>query len=211
MDTTETWRVIAHERGWVAGVLESLRPEQWETPTLCAGWTVRELAGHLTYGPRARLGDVLVQAVRARGGFDRMVDITARREAARPTAELIANMRATVGSQRLAPSQSVHNALLDILVHAQDLAIPLGLDRPMPAEAARLAAADAWRHRFPFHARRRLHGLHLVATDIPWTAGAGAKVEGPIFALLLLVTGRTAALDQLTGPGLARLRLQQAP
>jgi hypothetical protein len=76
----------------------------------------------------------------------------------------------------------------------------------MPREAARVAADDVWRHRFPFHARRRLRGLHLSATDISWTAGAGAKVEGPIFALLLLLTGRYAALDRLSGPGLPQLR-----
>ncbi|KAB2390441.1 maleylpyruvate isomerase family mycothiol-dependent enzyme [Actinomadura montaniterrae] len=206
MDSAEMWRAIRAERAWTADALQSLRPDQWRAPTLCAGWTVRELAGHLGYGPRARLGDVLVQAVRAGGGFDRMIDATARREAAKPPAELVEGLRAAVGSRRLAPSQTIRNALLDILVHAQDLAIPLGLDHPMPVHAARVAADDAWRHRFPFHARRRLHGLHLEATDVSWTAGAGAKVEGPIFALLLLLTGRYAALDLLAGPGLRRLR-----
>jgi uncharacterized protein (TIGR03083 family) len=200
------WRVIRAERAWTADVLQSLRPGQWRTPTLCTGWTVRELAGHLGYGPRARPGDVLVQAIRAGGSFDRMVDATARRESAKPTGELVAGLRAVVESQRLAPGQTVRNALLDILVHAQDLAIPLSLDHPMPREAARIAADDVWRHRFPFHARRRLRGLHLSATDIPWTVGAGAKVEGPMLALLLLLTGRYAALDRLSGPGLPHLR-----
>ena len=199
------WRVISQERAWTADLLGSLRPEQWRSPTLCAGWAVRELAGHLCYGPRARLGDVLVQAARTHGSFDRLVDATARREAARPTADLVADLRATAGSQRLAPGQTVRNALLDILVHAQDLAIPLGIERPMPPEAARAAAADAWRHRHPFHARRRLRGVRLTATDITWAAGAGAEIEGPISALLLLVTGRYAALDRLAGPGLPQL------
>lgn len=199
------WSVIRAERAWTADLLQSLRPDQWQMPTLCAGWTARELAGHLGYGPRARPGDVLVQAIRAGGNFNRMVDATARREAAKPTIELVAGLRAAVDSHRLAPSQTIRNALLDILVHAQDLAIPLGLDHPVPRKAARVAADDAWRHPFPFHARRRLYGFHLAATDIPWSAGTGAKVEGPIFALLLLLTGRYVVLDHLTGPGLPQL------
>jgi uncharacterized protein (TIGR03083 family) len=68
------------------------------TPTLCAGWTIRELAAHLSFGPRARIGDVLIQAARARGSFDRMVDATARRDAARPPAALIADLHAAAGS-----------------------------------------------------------------------------------------------------------------
>lgn len=206
MDTDEIWNVISRERALTAAALDSLRPEQWRAPTLCAGWTVRELAGHLAYGPRARPADVLVQFALARGSFDRMMDAIARREAARPTADLVADLRAAATSRRLAPGQTVRNALLDILVHTQDMAIPLGLDRPVPAEAAGVAVDDAWRHRHPFHARRRLRGLRLVATDTGWTAGEGATVEGPTWALLLLVTGRYAALDRLAGPGAAHLR-----
>jgi hypothetical protein len=59
---------------------------------------------------------------------------------------------------------------------------------------------------WPFHARRRLRGLRLVATDCDWSAGDGAEVRGPIGALLLLLTGRYgAAAPQLDGPGAARL------
>ena len=46
----------------------------------------------------------------------------------------------------------------------------------------------------PFHAERRLSGFGLVATDHPWSAGQGRQVEGPIAAILLLLTGQRAAL-----------------
>jgi hypothetical protein len=55
-------------------------------------------------------------------------------------------------------------------------------------------------------APRRLAGYRLVATDEAWTAGAGQQVTGPIDALLLLLTGRPAALAHLSGPGAATLR-----
>jgi hypothetical protein len=57
-----------------------------------------------------------------------------------------------------------------------------------------------------FHARKKLAGYRLVAGDAPWVAGHGHEVGGPIGALLLLLTGRPAALPQLSGPGAAGLR-----
>jgi hypothetical protein len=58
---------------------------------------------------------------------------------------------------------------------------------------------------FPFQARRRLSGLRLAATDVPWSVGDGPAVEGPIAALLLLLTGRSAALGELSGDGVPLL------
>ena len=46
-----------------------------------------------------------------------------------------------------------------------------------------------------------MHGFSLSATDRPWTEGAGEVVEGPIRALLMLVTGRLVVLPELSGPG----------
>ena len=65
----------------------------------------------------------------------------------------------------------------------------------MPPAAAATAATRVWPMRWPFHAQRKLSGLRLVATDHPWSAGQGLQVEGPIAAILLLLTGRRAALS----------------
>lgn len=48
--------------------------------------------------------------------------------------------------------------------------------------------------------------LRLQATDTDWAVGEGAQVEGPIAALLLLLTGRRVALAQLSGPGADLIR-----
>jgi hypothetical protein len=105
----------------------------------------------------------------------------------------------------LVPGTTRNEALLDTLVHTQGIAIPLGRRHDMPLEAARECAGHVWRHGFSFYARRRLAGYRLEATDTDWTVGEGAAVRGPMWALLLLVTGRRAALDALTGEGAARL------
>ena len=41
------WDDIATERLGIAEVLEGLTEAQWQTPSLCGKWSVRELAGHL--------------------------------------------------------------------------------------------------------------------------------------------------------------------
>jgi hypothetical protein len=80
----------------------------------------------------------------------------------------------------------------------------------MPVDAAVAAADRVWRMSFPFRARRRLAGYELVATDAPWRVGAGRRLEGPIGALLLLMTGRSAAMAELSGPGAAHLTAARA-
>ncbi len=76
----------------------------------------------------------------------------------------------------------------------------------MPVDAAAAGFERVWRMGWPFHARKRLRGLRLVATDAPLDVGEGAVVEGRASDLLLLATGRTeAAVRRLSGPGLAEL------
>jgi uncharacterized protein (TIGR03083 family) len=205
MDLDDVWRTIDAERIGLADLFEDLSPAEWETPSLCDAWRVGDVAAHLTLahmGYRA----ALVGAVRARGSFNGMIRDTALRVASLPPAECARRLRAMVGSRRTAPFISPMEPLLDVLVHGQDIALPLGRTRPVPTAAAAAAAQRAWDLRIPFHARKRLAGLRLSATDTDWAVGSGAPVEGPIAALLLLVTGRDAALDQLTGDGVRALR-----
>ena len=208
MDLDEVWRSVDAERAGLADLLEDLSPTEWETPSLCDAWRVGDVAAHLTLahtGYRA----ALVGAVRARGSFDAMIRDTALRAAGQPRDEYPRRLRTMVGSRRTAPFLTPLEPLVDVLVHGQDIARPLGRDRPMPTAAAAAAAQRAWDMRFPFRARKRLAGLRLAATDIDWTVGSGAPVEGPIAALLLLVTGRDAAVEQLTGDGVRALRRQE--
>jgi uncharacterized protein (TIGR03083 family) len=204
MDVDEVWRAIDAERASLADLLEELTPVEWETPSLCSAWRVGDVAVHLT---QAHMGlrAALVGAVRARGNFDRMIRDSALRAAPLPPAECARRLRAMVGSRRTAPFLSPLEPLIDVLVHGQDIALPLGRTRPVPPAAAAAAATRVWEMGFPFSPRKRLRGFRLRATDTDWTVGEGAEVEGPIAALLLLVTGRAAALDRLGGEGARRL------
>ena len=152
----------------------------------------------------------VVAAARARGNFNRMVHDTAVRQARLPVREYAPRLRAMAGSRRKAPGVSHLEPLIDVLVHGQDIAIPLGRSRPMPGSAAAAAANRVWPSLFPWRAERRLRGFRLAATDCSWSAGDGLPVEGPIAAILLLLTGRMAALPELSGAGAAELRKREA-
>ncbi len=194
----------------MADLLESLPEAEWAKPSLCSGWTVRDVAAHLTLAPRTSVPRTVVELVRARGSFNRMVDRTARQHAARPVDQLITELR-IVGSRRLTPGQKLADALMDVLVHGQDIAVPLGRHRQMPPEAAQASAKHLWRIGFPFHARKKLHGFRLSATDVDWAAGAGTQIRGPVDAILPLLAGRTATLPRLTGEGAAHLAERHPP
>ena len=209
-DLDAVWAAIDSERLGLADLLDDLAPAEWEHPSLCAGWRVRDVAAHLALaqtGTRRAALDLL----RARGSLPRMIHDSAVRHAAFPTEQLTAQIRAMAGSRRTAPGVTPLEPLLDVLVHGQDVAVPLGRPRPMPVGAATTAATRVWDMPWPmsttFSPRRRLAGLRLVATDAEWAVGEGDLVEGPVRALLMVLTGRTAAVrDQLSGPGASRVR-----
>jgi uncharacterized protein (TIGR03083 family) len=205
MDVDTVWRTIDAERAGLADLVEDLSPAEWATPSLCDGWRVGDVAVHLT---QAHMGlrDAAVAAVRAGGSFDRMIRDSALRARGLPRQECARRLRAMVGSRRMAPFLTPVQPLIDVLVHGQDIAVPLGRTRAMPPAAAAAAAQAVWTTSFPFGARKKLTGYRLTADDADLALGDGAPVHGPASAVLLLVTGRTAAaLQHLDGDGVHRL------
>ncbi|PWI20490.1 maleylpyruvate isomerase family mycothiol-dependent enzyme [Streptomyces sp. Act143] len=192
LETGELWQVVDRERASLADLLESLSAEEWETPTRCGDWRVRDVAAHLTLAARITWGQALREMVRARGDWNRMIHDTAVREAAAPVEAVVGHLRSVIGSRRLAPMTSPHEPLLDLLVHGQDIALALSRERAVSPTAARSAAERVWTMRFPPRPWP-LPKARLVATDIEWTRGEGAEISGPVRALLLLLTGRTEA------------------
>lgn len=208
MDREQAWQAIEQERLRLADLLTGLTDDEWDSPSLSEGWRVRDVAAHVALAPQPPgLREMATWAVRARGSFHRLNhDIAVAYADVRTAAELVAELRGHAASRRLPALTNYRNILFDTLVHTQDIAIPLHRTAPMPVPAARAAATRVWTMGWPFWARRRLAGFRLVATDTLWAAGEGEQVVcGPIEALLLLLTGRSAALARLTGTGVDAL------
>ena len=217
MNDDEVWTVIDVQRGRTADLLEQLSDEEWRQPSLCQGWTVRDVAAHLTLQQIGlRAGMVLaITHPRGLGNVNRMINISARSRAKRPVDQLIAEIRATIGSRRHNIGLTSLETLTDILVHGQDIVIPLRRELEMPTAAAVLVATRVWTQRGSRKARVfhdvPIGGFRLTASDVPWSVGNGPEIQGPIDAILLLLTGRPAALHRLSGAGAQSLRSQMLP
>jgi uncharacterized protein (TIGR03083 family) len=187
----------------LARLLEGLSDDEWEQPSLCAGWRVCDVAAHVSLcALPPSPGSMLVDLIRAHGNMHQLNTLVSRRRAERAPEQLIADLRQHAGSRKIPVVSDQRNGLFDVLVHVQDIAIPLGIELAMPVVPAAAGATRVWSMGWPFWARRRLRGLRLRATDTDWSAGAGAELRGPIRMLLLLLTGRTTtALPHLSGPG----------
>ena len=218
MDDDTLWGAIDHQRVRVADLLEGLTDDQWSQPSLCDGWTVRDVGAHLTL-QQLTIGDALRFAARHPTlvrDVNKVIHESARLQAAALTTEaIVARIRGMLGQRRHNVGFTAYAPLIDILVHGLDIAVPLHLDLEIPPEPAAVAAAQV--RSFDGRGRNRvfkdipLRAYRLVATDTEWATGDGPEIRGPVAALLLLVTGRPARLAELTGPGAELLRRQVVP
>ena len=214
----QIWSAIDGQRGRVAELLESLDDDQWEHPSLCEGWTVRDVGAHLTLQQMtlAQAMRVVLRNPSHALDVNRIIHESSRRQAAALSTEaIVAAIRATVGQRRHNPGVTHRETLIDNLVHGMDIAVPLQLEIEIPADAAAEAATRV--RSFDGTGRNRvfrdipLREFRLVATDHVWSAGDGPEISGPIRALRLLLTGRPAGLADMTGPGADVLRRQLVP
>ncbi|HKV19665.1 MAG TPA: maleylpyruvate isomerase family mycothiol-dependent enzyme [Mycobacterium sp.] len=192
MDDAQIWAHIDEQRADLADFLDTLTADQWGTPSLCPGWTVREVAVHVT---QSATNWAKLMFEMARSGF-RFNAVTLRmaRGDTRTPEEITAALRAMVGGRRRPPGTAPADPLMDVLVHAQDIAIPLGVRRVMPIPAAIVAAERVWSMGFPFNARRQFPNTRFIATDADFSVGTGEDVRAPIQDILMTLSGRRVGL-----------------
>jgi uncharacterized protein (TIGR03083 family) len=172
VNSEEKWTVIAGQRRALADLLAGLDDHEWDRPSLCTRWRVKDVAAHVALTPQSPgIAGILAAGLRARGDFQAVNRDLAVARADRPPAALVAELRELADSRRKPAITKLDNLLFDTMVHIQDVALPLGRPAAMPLDAAREGAARVWRMGWPFWARRRLRGLRLTATDVDWTAG----------------------------------------
>jgi uncharacterized protein (TIGR03083 family) len=210
VDKAKTWDLTHRERAAMADTLAELKPSQWAEPSLVAGWSVQVAAAHILAGAeQTQLG--FITGMASNGfRFHTMIDRDARRLGALPPAEIIERIRARTSTTN-GPPGPAFTMLGEIVVHSGDIRYPLGQAGEASPEAT-VACLETFKGQgFPTGAKQRVAGLRLVATDLGWSHGAGPEVTGPALPLLLAMTGRPAALDALSGAGVATLRSRMAP
>jgi uncharacterized protein (TIGR03083 family) len=204
MTSADTMQLARAEREEFATLLEGLTPQQWESPTLCTGWRVRDVVAHVIgYDPLSRLQLLrrMAKGLVTRGGAN---TVEVAEYASRSPEELTALMRQYAVPRGLTAGFGGRIALTDGMIHQQDIRRPLGIPRTIPTESLRTALDFAtWAPRI--HGAWQVRGVRLVATDLDWTHGKGSEVRGSGEALLMVMAGRRVALDDLGGPGKAKL------
>ncbi|WP_432061762.1 maleylpyruvate isomerase family mycothiol-dependent enzyme [Streptomyces sp. S1] len=201
----DVWPMVHAERAALVEDLARLGAERWNEPSLCAGWTVHDVAAHLVDTARTtRLGFV-VGLARARFDFDRQNALGVARERGATPGETLERLR-RVASRRSTPPAPLDSRLVEEVVHGEDIRRPLGLTRAYPPPAVVRALRLQARTPASFGgAGELLTRVRLSATDAEVRIGAGPEVTGPALSLLLAVCGREAALGDLDGPGVAVL------
>ena len=200
----DIWPEIHDERAALLELLEALAPEQWDGPTLCSKWQVRDVVGHLVSTTEIRLPSALWAIARSGLRMNRYIEKDGRRRGAFSHAKLLAEFRAAMPRTTHPPGQSPLAMLEDIVLHQIDIRIPLGRPRPVPHGRMRLVAGYLDGNSF-YPGKKLARGLRLQATDTDWAAGDGPVVSGPIEALALTLSGRFIALDDLHGDGMSTL------
>jgi uncharacterized protein (TIGR03083 family) len=192
MGDSQTWAHIDEQRADLADFLDTLTPLQWETPSLCPGWTVRQAAAHITHST-TNWGTLSLELLRSGMRFNALTLRMAREDQRKPE-EITAAMRGMAGVRRRPPGTAVADPLADVLVHGQDIAVPLGIHRSMPVPAAVIAAERLWKMGFPFNARKRFPDVTFTATNADFSVGDGVVVRGPIQDIVMTLSGRRAGL-----------------
>ncbi|MCZ4522227.1 maleylpyruvate isomerase family mycothiol-dependent enzyme [Rhodococcus ruber] len=209
-DDNAIFAEISDERRSIARTLETLSPEQWATPSLCDAWTVRDVAAHLVAPLIVPLWHFGLAMARTRGNFDRANQLMTQRVRRKHGDELPALLTAHADKKFTPPGHGPMAPLSDVLVHGLDMCRPLGIEHHVP-DHRMITMLDFL---VPATGAAPFKGpelrLQWRATDLDWTRGDGPIIEGSAGTMALVLTGRSSALADVTGPGADRLAAARA-
>jgi uncharacterized protein (TIGR03083 family) len=193
--------VISSERQRFAAWLGELPADAWAKQSLCSGWSVADVVGHVTFPWRLSTPRLLGQMIRHRG-FEGASRANAPDLAQIGPSAMIAEIRDHADDMTRPPGAAIHDLLAEIVVHPLDIALPVDLSWTPDAAATAelleyLTTSKKGGH---YHPAGGVSDLSFVATDIDWAWGSGSELRGPAAGLALVLTGRglTAGLE---GPG----------
>ena len=194
----------------LAAFVSGLPDAQWDHESLCEGWRIRDVVGHMCVGHTYPLPKILFEVAKYKGNIDAgsavaSVDFADAHTPAE-LAEIISRVAADHTRKGIARLISYRAAFTDHLVHHQDMRRPLGQPREIPEERL-VAALDSLLTNLggSMPAKKRLAGLKVTATDVDWSRGEGPELRGPAEAVILASLGRDVVLRELEGEGAERL------
>jgi uncharacterized protein (TIGR03083 family) len=201
----DIWPTVHAERKALAADLSGLSAGDWDRPSLCDGWTVRDVLAHMTSAAKLTPPAFFGQMIGSGFSFDKVQQkgVTAQRGAS--PADTLANFESVLTSVKHPPGPNP-TWLGETIVHSEDIRRAFGIRHKYPTDAV-VTVADFYQgSNLLIGSKHRISGLALRATDADWTHGTGPEVSGPVLSLVMAMTGRKAVVDDLTGEGVATLR-----
>jgi uncharacterized protein (TIGR03083 family) len=191
--------VVAAEFVALADLLDSATAAQWDTPSLCAGWRVREVVAHMTMAARYREDEFMAELRRCDFDFGRLSNEIAARDAGLPASEHVANLRSDVMQHWTPPGGGYHGALNHVVIHGLDITVPLGVPRRSPDGTIRIILDDLTRGGVHEHFGTNVEGRSLQATDLDWSYGSGPPLRGRAEELAVMLCGRILPAGRIDG------------
>lgn len=205
LSRSETWALVHSERRRLLDDLAGLTACDWETPSLCRGWTVHDVLAHLVDTAKTGTFAFVRSMVGANGDFDRANEDGVMRCKRDDPQETLAEFRRVRALRRSPPARRA-TRLVEAIVHGEDIRRPLGIAGEYPV--AGVHDALVYQLRTPASlggSRERARGCRLVDAETATGWGDGPEVAGNAVDLLLAASGRTIAPELLTGPAAQQL------
>jgi uncharacterized protein (TIGR03083 family) len=205
MDKTDIWPIIGAERKALATDLQALDDAQWQATSLCSQWTVRDVTAHMTATAKITPPGFFAKLAMSGFSFGRLQEKDIAAEKGASLGDTLARFVAVENSTNHPPGPA-DTMLGETIIHAEDIRRPLGFQHEYPTQAL-VRIADFFKgSNLLIGSKKRIDGLTLRATDADWSHGSGPEVSGPLLSLVMAMTGRKAAINELTGDGVATLR-----
>ncbi|MEZ0166522.1 maleylpyruvate isomerase family mycothiol-dependent enzyme [Kineococcus sp. LSe6-4] len=201
MSGADLFAQIADERRGLADLFAAASEQDLRARSLCPAWTVHDVLAHLVTPLAVGLPRMVLAVALAGGDFDRANRRVTRRLARRSREDLVDALRRGADSRFTPPGAGPEAPLVDVLVHGLDVRRPLGVRREVPAARARPALSFLLTAPKGLVPAGLLDGVRVEVEDVDLRHGNGAPVRGPADDVLLVLTGRRAGLDGLTGAG----------
>src|SRR4051794_27289927 len=128
------WPTIAVERGALADDLSTLTEGQWATPSLCEGWTVHQLLGHMVATAHMTKPRFFGKFAASGFNFDKMASKEVAEQTRGGPAVTLAAMR-DARDMTTCPPGPVDSWLGETLIHSEDIRRPLGSKHSYPPPA----------------------------------------------------------------------------
>lgn len=201
----DLWAAVRPEREALAADLETIDEAVWTTPSLCPGWTVRDVLAHMTALARMTPPKFFRKLLASRLNLTRLQASDIALEKGTTVDETLARFRGVAANRNGLLGQQ-KTLLGETLMHAEDIRRPLGIKHEYPLGSL-VTVADFYKgSNLIAGTKRRIAGLSLQANDTDWSTGSGPVVKGPMLSVLMVMAGRHAAIADLEGDGVEVLR-----